>query len=128
MKARALEEMKKNGVNAKLQAKYVAEIAKLIQNNSDFDCLKMYKELKKEKEYKIANALALQFLKELGMNYTIETMEAESLDFSSLIAKSPEKDLGLTKDSIIISQLLAKWNSNPIKTRKQNHKKFKYFL
>ena len=124
MKAKALEKMKENGVNAMLQSKYVMEIAKLVQN-TDFDCLKMYKHPKKEREYKLANALVIQFLKELKMNNTIETIEAESLDFSSFVAKSPEKDLKLKKDSIMISDLLSKWNINPIKTRKTNHSKFR---
>ena len=124
MKARALEEMKKNGVNAMLQSKYVMEIAKLVQN-TEFDCLKMYKQPKKEKEYKIANALVLQFLKEMKMNNTIETIEAESLDFSSLIAKSPEKDLKLKKDAILLTTLVDQWDINPIKTRKENHSRFR---
>lgn len=116
-KAAVLEEMKRNGVNSHLQAIYVVEIAKAIQESS-IDSMKMLKSPKQEQEYLLANQIVLDYLQKIKFDETAQTLSIETKDTFSKSKINPETDLQIPKNQSKIKYLL---NSKNKQQNKQNH-------
>lgn len=116
-KAAVLEKMKQNGVNCRLQAIYVTELAQAIQE-SDIESMKKIKPLNEEKKYLIANSIIINFLNSRKFDQTLESISIESKDFKEKSIKSPEKELKLQANGKLIKQLI---NSNTKTQKDQSH-------
>ena len=105
-KRNALDVMKKNGTVGNLQAEYVCEVAKLIQE-TEIDALKMSKKLNVSREYKLADDIVFQYLESFNMKYTIDTILAEcKVDNFGKNFNDASEILKVNKDSLWLKCIL----------------------
>ena len=117
-KKEVISRMKNNGTINYIQAHYVSLISNAVQGEDDLH-LKSFPKIRQTNSYRIATLVALQYLREKSMDFSLSSAEAEIgnlTDFNNSLIDQ----LKIDKNGIWIHELLEDWKQNKAEILQKN--------
>ena len=110
--------MRDNGQFDHMNAQFLSNVACAIQE-TEFDSLKPYKDLRDTPDDALAAHLVLSYLKKHNMKYTLACVIAETNSQLEAVAKETKPRLNLKSDDPI-DEMLTDWNDSGHETVESN--------
>lgn len=124
-----MKKMRDLGIINHLNAHFISDFAIAVQD-SDLTSLKMYKNINKTTDYQIAADFVLQYLRNYNLNYTLNSLNAETKKKIRPQKDITKKELNFTSNDYLDEalQLYLSNEENPSQIKQQNHEKFREAL